>query len=310
MRIVTGMSRVVRRAATAVVAIMAIAGCVPPSINPDGTVAQDPPIASNGLIADGSTLWVADFIGRQLLKVDPDSGRVLRRVGPAEGMLGVDDGVLTGDGSIVATAPNDYEVIRIAPDGTVSTLAHLGFKPNPIVADPIDPDRAVIVGGESSASTEVVRVFLDGRGPQVLASGLPALNAFDVGSDGRIWAPTGGLASIFGGTGGVARIDLETGVATPLPLSFPGEPDRSGFTFPSAAKFGPDGFLYVVQGLDGAVYRIDPTTGGASRLVDIPGGTGDNLTFLADGRMFVSNFLGTVAEVLPGTPATTRVVLG
>lgn len=278
-------------------------GCAPPATNPDGSIPQDPPLASNGLIVDGAEVWVADLYGRQFLRFDPDTGRITRRLGPAQGVFSPDDGVRLDDGSIVYTSPFERLVGRIRPDGSTSVVARLAFGPNPIVRDPADPDGAVIVGDGASERGQLVRVFLDGRPPEVIASGLPTLNAFSVGPDGWIWAPSGGLFSAIGGTGGVLRIDPGTGAAEELTLSFPEEPARNGFAFPCSAKFGPDGTLYVLQGVEAAVFAVDPDTGVTRRVVDVPGGVADNLAFLAGGRMLVSQFLGQVSEVHPGPPA-------
>lgn len=288
-----------------------LAACTPPAVNPDGSVPQDRPLASNGLVADGTEVWVADLVGRQWLRFAPDTGRITRRVGAAEGLASPDDGVLMSDGSLVYTSPFERLVGRVRPDGSTSVVAHLPFGPNPIVRDPADPDGAVIVGDGASERGQLVRVFLDGRVPEVIASGLPTLNAFTVGPDGRIWAPSGGVSSALGSTGGVLRIDPVTGATEPLALSFPGEPGRAGFAFPCAAKFGPDGDLYVVQGVDAAVFVVDPATGSTRRLVDVPGGVADNLAFGVDGRLYVSQFLGEVSEVHPGPPAyPTTIPLG
>lgn len=297
--------------AVSVLVLATAVGCTPSVTNPDGSVPQNPPFGSNGLIVDGAQVWVADLWGQQLLRFDPDSGRITRRVGPAQGVVSPDDGVLLSDGSIVYTSPFNRLVGRVWIDGSTSVVARLDFGPNPIVRDPADPDGAVIVGDGLSAQGQLVRVFLDGRAPEVIVSGLPTLNAFTVGPDGWIWAPAGGLMSAVGATGGVLRIDPATGATASVALAFPDEPGRGGFSFPCAAKFGPDGNLYVLQGVEAAVFVLDPDTGSSRRLVNVPGGVGDNLAFGVGGRLFVSQFLGHVSEVRSGPPAfATTIPLG
>ena len=279
-----------------VVATLLAGACAPPSPAPDGSIPQNPNYLSNGLIVDGDSLWVADLLGQQLIKFDPDTGRIVRRVGPSNGLVSPDDGVVMDDGSLVATSPVGDLVQQVALDGTVTVLARLSVGPNPIVRDPNDP-AAVLVGDAVSNPSRLYRVFTDGRAPEVVVSGLPPINGFSFGPDGAIWAPTGGFASAIGSTGGIVRIDVANGTFQPFGLTFPGEPGKTGFAYDVSAKFGPDGQLYVLQGFDAAVYRVDPNTGVADRIANVPGGFGDNMAFTPDGRLFVSGFLGPVFEI-------------
>jgi sugar lactone lactonase YvrE len=295
-----------RVAAVALVAGVLVA-CTPPSVLPDGTVPQDPPIASNGLVADGPALWVADLFGGQILRFDPDTGRILRRVGRTDGIAPPDDGVVLADGSLVYTSPLEDLVGRIFSDGRTEVITRPGFAPNPIIVDPADPTGAVIVGC-ANAAQPLYRVFLDGRAPEPVSVTLPPINSFTLGPDGRVWAPAGGLPSAFG-TGGVLRIDLGTGATEPLSLTFPEEPGKVGFNFAVAAKFGPDGQLYVLQGFDAAVYRVDPTMGEARRMARIPDGVADNLIFTPSGDLYASAFFGPVYQIL-GDGSVRRVPLG
>ena len=275
----------------------AVVACTPPSVLPDGSVPQDPPIASNGLIVDGDSMWVADLFGGQLVRFDPVTGHILKRYGPADGISPPDDGVVLDDGTLIYTSPTGKIVGRIHPDGSNDVVANFGFGPNPIIRDPNDPNGAVIIGDAMDASTGLYRVFLDGRPSELIgAGGLPPINSFSLGPDGRLWAPAGGFASVFG-TGVILRIDLLTGVPEQFPVTFPDEGAKTGFNYDVAAKFGPDGQLYVLQGFDAAVYRVDPTTGVAHRIIHIPSDVGDNLAFTADGRLFASGFFGQVYEI-------------
>jgi len=281
------------------VMVMVAAGCAPPSPLPDGSIPQWGPFGANGLIVDGDQLWLADLFAQQLIRFDPDTGRITRRVGPSNGLTSPDDGVVMDDGSLVVTSPPGDVVQRVSPTGQVTVLATFAFGPNPIVRDPADAS-AVLVGDASSDPSAIFRVFTDGRPSELVVDGLPPINSFSFGPDGHLWAPAGGFASLIGSTGEIIRIDLATGAFEPVAVTFPGEPGKPGFNYAVAAKFGPDGQLYVLQGLDAAVYRIDPGTGVATRIANLPGGVGDNLAFTPDGRLYASTFVGGVVEILPG----------
>ena len=265
------------------VMVMVAAGCAPPSPLPDGSIPQWGPFGANGLIVDGDQLWLADLFAQQLIRFDPDTGRITRRVGPSNGL----------------TSPPGDVVQRVSPTGQVTVLATFAFGPNPIVRDPADAS-AVLVGDASSDPSAIFRVFTDGRPSELVVDGLPPINSFSFGPDGHLWAPAGGFASLIGSTGEIIRIDLATGAFEPVAVTFPGEPGKPGFNYAVAAKFGPDGQLYVLQGLDAAVYRIDPGTGVATRIANLPGGVGDNLAFTPEGRLYASTFVGGVVEILPG----------
>ncbi len=272
--------------------------CAPPSPSPDGSIPQLAPFGANGLIVDGNSLWLADLFAQQLIRFDPTTGKITKRFGPSNGLVSPDDGVVMDDGALVVTSPVGDRVQRVAPDGTVTVLANLSFGPNPIVRDPSDPN-AVIIGDAASNPSAMFRVFTDGRQAQLIVQGLPPINSFSFGPDGRIWAPAGGFASAIDSSGSIIRINLATGLFDTFAISFPGEPGKTGFAYDVAAKFGPDGQLYVLQGFDAAVYRVNPTTGVAVRLANLPGGVGDNLNFTPDGRLFASTFFGGVVEILP-----------
>ncbi len=281
--------------------LLGVAACSPPGTWADGSVVPFPPLGANGLIVAGDSLWLADLFAGQLIRFDPDTGRTLRRVAVPDGISPPDDGVVLAD-TLVYTSPGDKLVGRVRTDGTHDVVAGLPFAANAIALDPTDP-QAVLVGDAAGTEAGIWRVPLDGRPAVPVATGIGAVNSFDIGPDGRVWAPSGGFPSILGSTGGVVRVDLATGVGEPLALSFPDEPGKTGFSYSVAAKFAPDGTFYVLQGYDAGLYRVDPASGEARRVASIPGGVADNLAFLADGRTFVSTFVagpsGGVVEVHP-----------
>jgi streptogramin lyase len=278
---------------------LALAACVPPSTFPDGSVPQIRPIGTNGLAFDGTDLWVCDLFGGQLLRLDPVTGRILERIGPDQGIDPPDDLVIAPDGSIVYTSPGTGVVGRVRRTGPlagrVTKLAQLPAGVNPIALTP--DGTAVVVGYGSGDTDRIDRIDLATGVVTVVAVGVPGLNGFSFGPDGGLWAPIGGPLAALTGDAGIVRIDIDNGVVARLPLTFPGEPDKRGIQLGASAKWTPDGRLMVVQGIGAALYQVDPSTGETTRYSTIGTDFGDNEVALADGRIFVSGFFGSLSVV-------------
>jgi sugar lactone lactonase YvrE len=290
-----GFSVRARLAGALLASAVVVAGCTVPSELPDGSVPQVAPVGLNGMIEEiapggagpaGSTVWAADLPGHQLLRFDPDTGRIDERYG---GLCDTDDVVVAPDGSLVATCPATGVVIRVPRGGGMQVLANVGSNVNPIVVDP--SGTAVLVGFGTDDRHRLLRISLAGGPVEVVADGLPALNGFDFGPDGLLYVPTGGANALLGNKGGLATIDITTGELTPVPLHFD-EPGRTGFGFAVGVDVAPDGTVYVAQGFTPAVYAVDPHTGAAELVGTAPFTTADNLVVLSDGRIVLSGFLG------------------
>ena len=298
-----------RRGATALgVALLlaaATTGCTPATVNPGGSVPQDPPLSAHGLVQDGSELWTADLIGGQLIRFDLGTGTISERYSTSEGLCHPDDVAVVPGGDLVATCPAQGQVVRVHRGGTATVLATVGAGVNPIV---VDPSGSSVLVGFTYGGNQLLRVPLDGGPPQVVATGLPALGGFGFGPDGNLYVPTGGLDGALG-TGGLGRIDIGTGSFTQLPLSFPGEPSKTGFELAVAADVGPDGTVYVAQSLDPAAYAVNPATGVATLVGRSPLGVGDNIAALPDGRVLLSAFTGgSIAVFTPSAVGYTTTV--
>ena len=282
-------TRAIWAGAVLVGTILAAGACTPASGGPPGAVAQDPPFGVNGMVQDGSSVWVADLFGKQLVRFDPDTGVIAERYGTDVGLCGTDDVVVLPGGDLVATCPTEGKVIRITRGGTATVLASVGTGVNPIALEP--GGTTVVVGFGNESDNRLLRIPVDGGIIQVVASGLPTLNGFDIGADGYLYAPTGGAAGILG-TGGLARIDLTTGSIQQIPLTFPDEPGKAGLDFACGADVGADGTVFVVQCFNAAAYAVDPDTGVATLVGRSPLDLADNIVVLDDGRVIVSGFFG------------------
>ena len=287
-----GFTRTVRAAvvAGAVLVVAVVSGCTVPSTLPDGSVPQVAPVGLNGMAqdptADGGNVWAADYFGHQLLRFDPDTGRIAERHG---GLCDTDDVVVAPDGSLIATCAGEGTVVRVQRDGAVGVLSVVGRGVNPIALEP--GGEAVVVGFGTTDDDRLLRVPLDGGPVEVVADGLPVLNGFGFGPDGRLYAPTGGVEALLGSTGGLIAIDVATGSTEVIPLQFD-EPGRTGLAFAVGVDVGPDGTVYIAQGVDPALYAVDPATGHAALVGRSPEAAADNVLVLSDGRILLSGFVG------------------
>lgn len=239
----------------------------------------------NGLFfGPDDRLYVASVNGGELSVLDPRSGHILETLRDEVDVLSPDDVTVTPDGTVYWTNILNGTVGRLSPDGS-SKAQFVGFGVNPIT---VSDDGRVFVGlaffGDGLAELDPdltdPPVWLIGPGPpQPLA-----LNGFDFGPDGKLYAPR-----MF--TGQIVRIDVD---AVPLVQ----EVVFSGLTPPNyAVKFNSKGVLHAVA--NGDVFRLNLETGAKTLLLDTNGNT-DNLAFDSKDRPFVSMLSdNAVLEVLP-----------
>jgi sugar lactone lactonase YvrE len=260
---------------------------------------------ANGMFfgPDGN-LYVGSALGSVVVGIEPDSGRVVRRIGIDQGVLTPDDLVFGPDGSLYWTDIIYGEVGRLAPDGTV-TKQFVAPGVNPIT---FSEDGRLIVGlcfmgdGLFELDPELV---LPPR-PIVVASEenpypLGFLNAFDFGPDGRLYGP------LFA-AGLVVSLDVDACTNSSNPWA---ECDlrvvADGFAWPAAAKFDPHDRLHVLD-QSGDVAWIDVGTGAVTRIATLDPGL-DNLAFDDHGNLFVSSAdFGWIAQV--GDSGEPRMLIG
>lgn len=105
-------------------------------------------------------------------------------------------------------------------------------------------------------------------------------NALCLGPDGWLYFPLVPLGEVW-------RVGTAGG---------PAERVAGGFDVPTAVKFNAAGHLHVNESGNGAVTRVDLSSGTRETAAQVAFGT-DNLAFAPDGRMFVSHYTnGEVTE--------------
>lgn len=271
---------------------MALIG-LPAVAQEDHILIRGAPIAgsSNGLAidADGS-LAVANVWGGTITMIDPADGSVLAVYGRESGLGMPDDVAFAPDGMLYFTQEGPGGGVgRISPDGQVNAVAVLPFA-NPVA---VTADGHLVVAQCFGPENGLYVLDPEGAGePRLVFGDVPgcALNAFDFGPDGLLYAP-----NPIQGT--VSAVDLESGETMVI---------LDGLAFPVAVEFDSQGRLHYADQATGAVYRVDLASGAVETLAQLEVGL-DNLAFDGEDRLYVSNAVdGSITEVL--ADGTTRVV--
>jgi sugar lactone lactonase YvrE len=232
---------------------------------------------------DGN-LYVASVAGSVIVALNPVDGEIVTRYGREQGVLGPDDLVFGPDGSLYWTDIMIGEVGRLAPDGTV-TKQFVALGVNPIT---FSDEGRLFVGlcfsgdGLYELDPELIlppRPIVEATPENPYPLGF--MNAFDFGSDGRLYGP------VFA-AGIMASLDVDACTASSDPWN---DCDlqvvATDFGWPAAAKFDAHGVLHVLD-QTGEVFRVDVATGEKTLLVELEPGL-DNLAFDERGDLFVSS---------------------
>lgn len=233
---------------------------------------------ANGLRtgADGR-IYIAQCAGSQIAAIDPDSGAI-ETISPLGGdVVGPDDLAFDEAGNMYITEITEDRVRVLEPNGTSRVL--MGDIP---VANPITYHQGRLIAGECRIGARILELDRNGGAPRVILDGIPMVNAFEVGPDGKLYFPVMGANEIW-------RVSLDGG-----------EPEVvvKDLGVPDALKFDAGGNIVTTQVASGQVLRIDPRTGNREVIAQLTPGL-DNVTFVGD-RIFVSHISGSIHEILEG----------
>ncbi len=230
---------------------------------------------ANGIIIGArGTMYVGSVFGRDIVLVRSRTGRIIDRLGPADGYNGADDVAIAPDGSLYWTDTLEGRVGHRALNGAVSYQAVAPFV-NPLR---FTEDGRLFVGQAFFGDSlyEVDPDFVDPPVKVWGGSGVPPfldqLNGFDFGPDGRLYAP-----QPFQGR--VIRLVVDTWVP---------EVVVDDLAFPVAVKFDSRGKLFAALQGSGTVVRINRATHAARLVAKLQPGL-DNLAFDARDHLFVSH---------------------
>jgi sugar lactone lactonase YvrE len=240
---------------------------------------------ANGLAtgADGR-IYVAQVPGSLVSAVNPDSG-VIEVISPMGGSITAPDDLVFDDaGNLYLTEITKGQVCMRRPNGDVSVV--YGDIP---VANPITWHQGRLFAGECRVGARIMELDQNGGAPRIVKADIPMANAFQVGPDGRLYAPIMGTNEIW-------AIDLETGAHDVI---------AGDLGVPDSVKFDSQGRIVTTQVMSGQVLRLDIQSGKREVLAELGPGL-DNVTFVGD-RIFVSSIPGEITEIL--APGKTRAVI-
>lgn len=260
------------------------ASSVPPEGDAVSVLARGAPIhGTNGIHFDPQgRLWVGSALGRELLVLDPETGAVLLRYGPEDGIETPDDVAVGADGSVFWTAILTGEVGRLDPNGEVRRQM-IAPGVNPIT---ISDDGRLFVALDffGDGLYELDPELVEEPRPILEAPGW--MNGMDWGPDGRLYGP-------IWTQGNIVRVDPETGATKIV---------ADGFEIVSAVKFDSRGRLHATEFKTGDVWRIDVASGERELIGGVPPSP-DNLAFDATDRLFVSHARdGAIYEIAAEAP--------
>jgi sugar lactone lactonase YvrE len=232
---------------------------------------------ANGIIiSPDNLLYAASVVGSDITVIDPDSGKILRRLGAAEGVVGPDDIAFGPDGSYFWTSILTGEVAGFNKDGERVVAAQLTPGVNPITFS--DDGRLFVsqcffgtgLFELDPLGVKPARVIAEDLGPGC------GLNGMDWGPDNRLYGPRWF-------TGEVVSFDVDSNEM---------RVEASGFETPASVKFNSKGELHVLDTGSGEVFRVDGKDINSKQKVLIATLTPglDNMAFDTADRLFVSSF--------------------
>lgn len=251
----------------------------------DKVLVQGAPVvgSANGLFFDANgLLYIASSLGQSMTIMNPETGEIVNRLGPQQGVFFPDDLTFSSDGTLFWTDIAAGFVFSLSPDGQFTTVAQNIPSVNPIT---ISDDGRVFFAQCFAETNALFEADPTGATPpSVILEGVPgcASNAMDW-YDGSLYLPRWFENR-------VVKLDLETKELTNVTNHWP---------VPAAVKFNSQGVLHGVSQGTGEVVRIDTHTGERTVLARFPIGL-DNLAFDANDRLYVSSSADAfIAEVLP-----------
>ena len=251
---------------------------------------------ANGLAVDvDGRLLVASVFGGEIVVVDRMTGAIEDRLGHESGVDGPDDVAVGPDGSIYWTDNLTGEVGRLTPDGSVSKqFVAPGLNPIAFTGDGrLFVGQAFGAGGDGLY--EVDPDLAEDPRVVILDSGSPpyaeALNGFDFGPDGMLYAPQPAL-------GQIVRIDPDSGDMDVVAEGLDADPN--------SVEFDATGQLFANLGEQ--IVAVDIEAGSVETRATIPGAVLDNMVFDAKGHLFVSDFhSGAIYRIADGRGVRTLV---
>lgn len=288
-------------------AVTTLAGAPSSASTADGTGTQARFSAPQGAANDGSgNLYVVDWNDETVRRVDVSTGAVKTIAGTA-GQSGNDDGTgaaarfyeptwaaYDGAGHVYVSDSGNFAIRRVdVATGAVTTVTGGGFVPGGLAVD--DTGR-LFVADPAFSSIRLVNLATGGTTAFAGIEGRGCGSADGVGSAASFCGPNGltydGMGSLFvTDNQTVRRIDLATALVTTLAGSpgVSGSADGVGaaalFDEPGALAYDGAGGVYVTDGFNATVRRVDLATGTVTTVIGRAGTYGVVLGPIASARL-------------------------
>lgn len=224
--------------------------------------------------ADGR-IFIASVPSSSISAIHPDTGDIEVISGLGGDIVAPDDLVFDEAGNLYLTEITLGRVSMREPNGKLSVV--YGDMP---VANPITYHQGRLIAGECRMDARIMELDRSGGAPRIIKEGIPMANAFEVGPDGRLYAPIMGANEIW-------AIDLATGAHDVV---------AGDLGVPDSVKFDSKGRMVTTQVASGDVLRIDLQSGHRETLANLGPGI-DNVTFV-DERIFISSINSSITEIL------------
>lgn len=242
---------------------------------------------ANGLrTGPDGRLHIAQVTGSQISALDVSTGALETISAKGGDIVAPDDLAFGPDGALYATEVMDGRVSVRDTAGTTRVL-----RDDLPSANGITVHQGRLFVNECRDGGRLFELDVHGGEPRLILSDLPSPNAMEFGPDGLLYFPVMTANQIW-------RVDPAGGAP---------EVVAGDLGVPDSVKFDADGTIVSTQVASGQVLRIDPRSGTRTVLATLTPGL-DNCAFV-DGRLFVSNFTGSITEIQPGG-ATTAVLPG
>jgi sugar lactone lactonase YvrE len=220
-------------------------------------------------------IYIASVPSSSISAINPDSGAIEVISGLGGDIVAPDDLVFDEAGNLFVTEITLGRVTMREANGCTSVVC--GDMP---VANPITYHQGRLIAGECRMDARIMELDRNGGSPRIIKDGIPMANAFEVGPDGRLYAPIMGANEIW-------AIDLTTGAH---------EVVAGDLGVPDSVKFDSKGRMVTTQVASGDVLRIDLQSGNRETLANLGPGL-DNVAFVGD-RIFVSSINSSITEIL------------
>ena len=229
-------------------------------------------------------LYATSVIGSDISVIDVNAKRIVRRLGPADGVLGPDDVAFNDSGDFYWTTILTGAVSGFRNGGELVRAANLGPGANPITFS--DDGRlfaAQCFFGDGIYEVDPAgklepRLIRGDMGPQC------GLNGMDWGPDDRLYGPRWFHNEVI-------SLDVDTGDANL---------EASGLNVPAAVKFNSRGELHILDTAAGTVVKRN-ADGSTSVVANLAEGL-DNLAFDENDNLYVSSYTdGSIMKVVDGS---------